>query len=868
MTISNPPITVDASARLPLHTSAHARPRRYKRNIRVLVRCAILALCVSTVSLTQAAEPLPRRAALGVQLANADDGAGVRVQGVVPGGTAEALGLRAEDRLLALNDAPMASVPDVLAWLATRGGGDSVVVKIRRGAENITVQGRLGERTRDPGAAEYRVEYGEVAIGEGRSGNGHTGDRHGHARLRTLISVPTAPAPNGKYPVLFYVQGVALGTVDTVLSDPNPYSRFLQPFTRAGYITLRVDKPGVGDSEGGPGTTVDFERELDGYRAALKAVLARDDVDPTRVFVFGHSMGGVWGPKLAAEFNLRGLAVYGTAYQRWYDYELENARRQYALAGMQGGMLDAAMAQKTRIAQLFLNERKTPEQITAAHPDLRLAMNEMFQGGVYFGRALPFWHQLNAIDMPKLWDDTRGAVLAMHGAGDYVSSAADHRAIAARVNASRPGTATFVAVPNADHGMLGFEDEAAAHRGFGKPGGLYSETVATALDAWMAPMTGLRAFPASNISIDALPRGAGQGRTMDIGQGDVDGDGDIDLLLAKEFAPNALLRNENGRFVLDSAALPAAPEDSEDAILGDFDGDGDLDVVFPSEDTANNEFYLNDGRGRFSASPHALPTKTESNAAVAGDIDNDGDLDLILSRNAARELVLRNDGKGRFEDVSAAWMPDVIDVTQDLKLVDVDGDSDLDLIAGNEPGEGATPSGRNRLYINSGKGFVDESQKRLPAATMREETRKVAVGDIDGDGDRDVLFANVNFRAPATARSRLLINDGSGVFADDTATRMPELAQSAMDAVFEDIDADRDADLLLGTLGAGTQVLPNDGRGRFSAPSAKTFAPVDPQRVGIAIALLRVGDAQWIYESGFDRGDRVLRLDASNESEG
>ncbi|GAA4781566.1 alpha/beta fold hydrolase [Lysobacter hankyongensis] len=811
---------------------------RLQRRGWVMVGIVAATISAAAMSPLHAAEPLPRRAALGVQLANVPENDGVLVQAVLPGTTAQALGVQVGDRLLALNDAPVKTVTEVLAWLANSRSGATVALKLRRDGQEIVLRGTAGERMRDPGNAAYRVEYGEVAI-DG-------------ARLRTLTSVPTTPAPGGRHPVLFYVQGVALGTVDTVLADGNPYSRFLQPFAQAGYITYRVEKPGVGDSEGGPGTAVDFERELDGYRAGLKALLARDDVDPRRVFVFGHSMGGVWGPILADEFRLRGLAVYGTAYRGWYDYELENARRQYALAGMQGAMLDAAMAQKTRISQLFLQQRRTPERIAAEHPELRPAMAEMFQGGVYLGRALPFWHQLNAIDMPAMWGRADTAVLAMHGAGDYVSSAEDHRAIAERVNALRPGTAKHVEVPNADHGMMGFASERAAYAGFGQPGAIYSETVAVALDDWLAPLSGLRAFPPQNASLRLLPDGAGQGRTMDVGQGDADGDGDLDLFLAKEFAPNVLLRNDDGRYRLVEGALPAAAEDSEDAVLADFDGDGDLDAVFPSEDTANNEYLLNDGKGAFAASPHPLPTATQSNAGVAGDIDGDGDVDLILSRNAARELVLRNDGRGRFEDVSATWMPDVIDVTQDLALVDIDGDRDLDLIAGNEPANG----GRNRVYVNRGRAFVDETDARLPAPSAPEETRKIAMGDIDGDGDADLLFANVDFRMPAAARSRLLINDG-GRFRDETAARLPERAQSTLDALFEDLDGDRDVDLLLGTIGAGSQRLQNDGRGRFSAVD-DAFGEADPQRVGIAIALLRTPQGLRLYESGFDRGDRVL----------
>ncbi len=830
-----------------------ARARSQVLRMRAWSLCVMLLIgSVATISFAHAGEPLPRRAALGVQLSNQPEGVGVQVQGVLPGSTALAVGVQAGDRLLALNDMPVASVEEVLAWLAKSRSGAPIVMKVRRGEQEIVLRGAMGERMRDPGDEAYRVEYGEVAIGEGK-------DR---ARLRTFTSVPNAASSNGKYPVLFYVQGVALGTVDTVLGDGNPYSRFLQPFAQAGYITYRVDKPGVGDSEGGPGTSVDFQREYEGYRAALKALLAREDVDASRVFVFGHSMGGVWGPLLAAEFKLRGLAVYGTAYQRWYDYELENARRQYALAGLEGAELKTAVEKKTRISQLFLNERRTQAQIVAAHPELREATGEMFQEGVYFGRALPFWYQLNAIDMPAMWAKADTAVLAMHGAGDYVSSAADHRAIAERVNALRPGTARAVEVPNADHGMMGFANERVAFAGFGKPGAMYSETVALALDAWLAPMSGLRAFSATNDTARWLPDGAGKGRTMDVAQGDADGDGDLDLFLAKEFESNVLLRNEGGRYALVAGALPVAQEDSEDAVLADFDSDGDLDVVFPSEDTENNEYYLNDGRGAFAASPHPLPSKTESNAGIAGDIDGDGDIDLILSRNAARELVLRNDGKGRFEDVSAMWMPNVVDVTQDLKLVDIDGDRDLDLIAGNEPANG----GRNRVYINTGKAFVDDTDARLPAPSAPEETRKVAFGDVDADGDADLVFANVNFRAPDSARSRLLIND-NGRFREDTAARLPALAQSALDAQFEDMDGDRDADLLLGTLGAGAQWLRNDGRGRFETV-ADAFGPADPKRVGIAIELLRTADGLVLYESGFDRGDRVLRLAKSAGGEG
>ena len=60
-----------------------------------------------------------------------------------------------------------------------------------------------------------------------------------------------------------------------------------------------VDKPGCGDSEGGPWTEIDFMTELDGYRQGLKALKASPFVDPEHVFLFGHSMGGVMAPLLS-----------------------------------------------------------------------------------------------------------------------------------------------------------------------------------------------------------------------------------------------------------------------------------------------------------------------------------------------------------------------------------------------------------------------------------------------------------------------------------------------------------------------------------------------------------------------------------------
>jgi hypothetical protein len=355
-----------------------------------------------------------------------------------------------------------------------------------------------------------------------------------------------------------------------------------------------------------------------------------------------------------------------------------------------------------------------------------------------------------------------------------------------------------------------------------------------------------------------LPQSALADRSMDVRFGDVDGDGDLDVLVAREFASNLLLRNSGGfRFSVDAAAIPARAEDSEDVVAADFDRDGDLDVVFVSEDTPNAEYYRNDGSGRFADAPCALPAQLESNGAASGDLDRDGDLDLVVASNRLPERVLLNDGDGCFRDASAAWMPAVVDVTQDVLLADLDGDGDLDLVTGNEPAAG----GRNRLYLNAGGRFEDATATRLPAARQREETRKVAGGDIDGDGDLDLVFGNVDFQDPSRAANRVLLNDGGARFTDQSAERLPEGNRATLDVQLHDLDGDGDLDQVLANFGSGLQVLRNDGGGRFAEATADVLGPLALPRNSIGLAVARDGGRLWLYEAGFNVVDRLLVRD-------
>ncbi|AVP98669.1 hypothetical protein C7S18_16395 [Ahniella affigens] len=352
-----------------------------------------------------------------------------------------------------------------------------------------------------------------------------------------------------------------------------------------------------------------------------------------------------------------------------------------------------------------------------------------------------------------------------------------------------------------------------------------------------------------------IPTDLNAGSTMDIAMADLDSDGDDDLVLAKEFRPNQFLQNDGqNRFSAIGGAFGDRVEDSEDIAIGDFDRDGDLDVVFVSEDTTGNEFYRNSGLGRFTFVAGVIPNNTNSNAVVAGDLDRDNDLDLVISRNTARELVLLNNGVGNFTDASNTWMPDVVDVTQDLKLIDIDNDQDLDLIAGNEAANG----GRNRLYINTGTRFIDETSTRIPAAGYAEATRKVSFADVDRDSDIDLFFANADGSSTAYTAYRLLFNNGQGVFTDVTRDRLPAFRRLSMDAEFSDLDQDGDLDLVVADFQQNLQVLANDGTAHFTDASAAFLGNLVQPRSSIGVFLFESANTRYLFDAGYQDVDRLL----------
>lgn len=336
-----------------------------------------------------------------------------------------------------------------------------------------------------------------------------------------------------------------------------------------------------------------------------------------------------------------------------------------------------------------------------------------------------------------------------------------------------------------------------------------------------------------------LPAKSGEGHAMSAQVADMNGDGIADIVVAMERGTNRLLLGDGrGGFVDGSAALPQTARDSEDVALADIDGDRDLDIVIANEDDLVPELYQNQGAGRFADASARIAHRVKANAVAAFDADRDGALDLLFGGDKVSSLWM-GDGRGGFRDASLTRLPATFGGTQDFAVGDIDGDADLDLVFGNED--------RNQIYRNDGSGqFALAPAAALARAATPEETRDVELFDADGDGDLDIFFANVRLWNPAAATpSRLLNNDGRGQFSEALGA-VPAMADNVIAALPIDLDGDGRLDLVTASVGdlrtadpvAPVRVLINIG-GRFEDRTDQ-WLPANTRARGFDVAAIDI----------------------------
>ncbi len=246
------------------------------------------------------------------------------------------------------------------------------------------------------------------------------------------------------------------------------------------------------------------------------------------------------------------------------------------------------------------------------------------------------------------------------------------------------------------------------------------------------------------------------------------------------------------------------------SVWGDIDNDGDLDLIAAGEDTSGvplTQIFTNDGSGTFTTATGALP-HVRSGALSLGDLDNDGDVDLILtgidSSGQTVGQALLNDGQGNFS--SYASLPGASRAAS--ATADLTGDGRVDVIA---TGLGADGLPFTKMLVNTGFGFSEKSSG-LPDIFAG----MITPGDLNNDGSVDILLSGlVNDNL---AISKIYHNNGTGTFVEAAGANLIGLFDGG--SALGDSDQDGDLDILLAgqsALGtAVTKIYRNEGNGIYT----------------------------------------------------
>jgi len=313
------------------------------------------------------------------------------------------------------------------------------------------------------------------------------------------------------------------------------------------------------------------------------------------------------------------------------------------------------------------------------------------------------------------------------------------------------------------------------------------------------------------------------GHGSGVALGDVDGDGLVDIYLASVEGPNVLYRNLGGwRFVEEARerGVDAPGRASAGTVFADVDGDGDLDLLL-SALGGPNSLFLNDGSGVFAEAGETagLTSDRASGTMSLADVDGDGDLDLYTANykiGSAEDLF--EPGEVTFENVirRVAGRYEIAPRFREFyRLREL---PELGMVAHIER---AQP---DWFYLNDGRGrfepvsftggqFLDEDGKRLTEAPDYF-TLAVRFYDVDLDGDPDLYVCN-DFDDP----DLFWINQGMGVFQLIPRLALRATSSATMAVDFSDIDRDGDVDFF------ETDMLSRDNRRRKAQRPSYTPLP-------------------------------------------
>lgn len=264
------------------------------------------------------------------------------------------------------------------------------------------------------------------------------------ANLHAIVTKPKAP---GRYPAVFVISGLGCYAIDPPEKN-SAFNHLRFGLTRHGFVTMWVEKNGQGSSQGpacdSPQSDLRFavKRSI----AGLNTLAGYDFVDRENIFILAHSIGPLEGVLVAQKFPVRGFVAAETIGKSWFEYELENARRQLLILGRPYDAVDQYVRMMERCQHRFLVEKQTPAQIVKDAPECKESVDT-------FSASYTYLQQIADLDLAAEWKKVDVPVLVTWGTSDPTTSADENRYLADMINSFHPGRAKYIEFAGMGHGL-------------------------------------------------------------------------------------------------------------------------------------------------------------------------------------------------------------------------------------------------------------------------------------------------------------------------------------------------------------------------------------------------------------------------------
>lgn len=379
---------------------------------------------------------LKRRVDSGMRFGEFKEKEGLPVSRVEAGSAAERLGLKPGDVLAGLNGKAFTGGLDADARLFALRAGAPVTLDVSRAGVRQAFRADFPPLTKDEASG---VEFSYEQVKNPLSG----------LMQRVIISRPKGAI--GRLPAVFFIPWLSCDSVEVPKGTRGGIETLLYRIAaESGAVLMRVEKPGVGDSEGICNET-DFDTEMAGNRAAFAAVRRHPWVDGLRVIAMGQSFSGGLLPLVAPNADTAGYLFINSWSRTWLERLLEFERRRLEMSELTAGVVSERMRALAEIYGLVLEGGMTPGDVIRRKPVLAAAWEDAPDH--QYGRPIRFMQQLQAANVSGPWQRVDKPTLVVFGEADIVMSRLDHDRVVDFVNKNRPGAARLIAVPGMDHGM-------------------------------------------------------------------------------------------------------------------------------------------------------------------------------------------------------------------------------------------------------------------------------------------------------------------------------------------------------------------------------------------------------------------------------